>query len=85
MFSDVGDGSFDPEEDHYVAVYGAACLIRTLAQLRSFMMGSVLPGSVVNLVELWTLSECEANLCYEEGRGGSSCISVKTSTIWWVQ
>ena len=30
------------------------------------MMGSVLPGSVVNLVELWTLSECEANLCDEE-------------------
>ena len=44
----------------------AACLIRTLAQLRSFMTGSVLPGSVVNLVVLWTLSECEANLYYVE-------------------
>ena len=66
MFLDVGDSSFDPEKDHHVAVNGVACLIRTLAQLRSFMMGSVLPGSVVNLVELWTLSECEANLCYEE-------------------
>ena len=52
LFLDVGDSSFDPEKDHHVAVNGVACLIRTLAQLRSFLMGSVLPGSTLKMVKL---------------------------------
>ena len=29
-------------------------------------MRSLLPGSVIKMVKLWILSECEANLCDEE-------------------
>jgi len=30
----------------------AACLIRSLAQLRSFLMGPVVPGAALKIVEL---------------------------------